>query len=421
MRTTDPREADLFFVPLFASQGVSANFFCPRGQLELVVSTLAARSPYWRASAGRDHVFFLTGDKGACGLPPELATAPIFVSHFGFLSRYADMPRAAAERRSLHDPARVAAELRAADWCHAPHKDVVVPPLLPRSPLESKPPEPTRAWKHLLIHAGGVYGPAGVRQSRTGWRRSRYSQGVRQELYEAYPGCGSTACVSEHRLPEAAFTAAKLCLAPTGEGWGVRLGKSVLAGCVPLIGQPLVAQPFESTLDYPTFSRRLDHGDVPRLAALVGDEALPAATLHAMRRRLGAAGRALEWRHALGGLAYNLTVLSLCHRALELRGSLRANGASCAALGRALLPLVGVEPTADGFAERAAHGVLPPWFPPALANATEQLVRERRLARPRRHRATGHNPHDHASEASVRRTPRVRNMFDGRDSRRASS
>ena len=39
----------------------------------------------------------------------------------------------------------------------------------------------------ILVHAGGIYGPAGVRQNRQGWRSSRYSQGMRQELFEQYP------------------------------------------------------------------------------------------------------------------------------------------------------------------------------------------------------------------------------------------
>jgi hypothetical protein len=382
-RTTDPAQADLFFVPLFAVQGVSSNFYCPRGQLELVVGHLQARSSYWRRSQGRDHVFFVSGDKGACGLPPEVASRPIFLSHFGLLGPYDSMPRAAAERRKLDNAERVAREIRGGAWCLAPHKDVVVPPLAPRKPGDAVPQDAEqRPWRYLLVHGGGVYGPGGVRQSRAGWLNSRYSQGIRQELFETYANVSAIDAgamrISDRRLPEAIFAAAKFCLAPTGEGWGIRLAKSVLSGCVPLISQPLVEQPFEALLDYSTFSRRMAHGEAKDLTRQLSDSTVPPHQLHAMRRALGPVARALEWRPAMGGLAYNLTILALCHRAVELRGALRAHGARCDTLGRALLPLVGLD--ADGVQARAARGVPPVWHPPALVTATERLIVQRHQA-----------------------------------------
>ncbi|MGB1599064.1 MAG: hypothetical protein ACPIOQ_40305, partial [Promethearchaeia archaeon] len=62
-----------------------------------------------------------------------------------------------------------------APWCFAPQKDIVVPPLAPRELRpDAEPSSPTvgtaayvayvqRPWEHLLVHAGGVYGPGGVR------------------------------------------------------------------------------------------------------------------------------------------------------------------------------------------------------------------------------------------------------------------
>jgi hypothetical protein len=49
----------------------------------------------------------------------------------------------------------------------------------------------------------------------------------------------------------------RFCLAPYGWGWGVRLSQIILAGCVPVIIQPHVFQPFEDLLDYSQFSVRL--------------------------------------------------------------------------------------------------------------------------------------------------------------------
>ena len=44
------------------------------------------------------------------------------------------------------------------------------------------------------------------------------------------------------------------CLAPSGDGWGIRLAKSVLSGCVPVIIQPSVRQPFDDLLNYSKFA-----------------------------------------------------------------------------------------------------------------------------------------------------------------------
>ena len=86
-----------------------------------------------------------------------------------------------------------------------------------------------------------------------------------------------------------------------------------------------------------------------------------------MRHDLEAVRPAFIWDEKFG-LAYNYTILSLCHRAVELHGRLRAGpNASCAALAAAL-PLA--EP----------HRRVPHWYPPAVRQAAEALRRARRCA-----------------------------------------
>ena len=67
-----------------------------------------------------------------------------------------------------------------------------------------------------------------------------------------------------------------------------------------------------------------------------------------------------------GGLAYNFTLLALCHRAVELRGRLKAPGATC-------------QPLADGLPEARATRRWPHWYPPKLREAAmaAQEVRRR--------------------------------------------
>ena len=86
-----------------------------------------------------------------------------------------------------------------------------------------------------------------------------------------------------------------------------------------------------------------------------------------MRRMLEVVRPAFIWDEQMG-LAYNYTLLSLCHRAIELHGRLRAGpSASCTALAAAL-PLA------------KPHRRVPQWYPPAMRQATEALMRERRCA-----------------------------------------
>ena len=68
VRTLDPARADLFFVPMFSVYGPARNQGCDRARVEIIVSYLRRHHPWWDRSGGRDHVLFLTIDRGACGL-----------------------------------------------------------------------------------------------------------------------------------------------------------------------------------------------------------------------------------------------------------------------------------------------------------------------------------------------------------------
>ena len=140
-------------------------------------------------------------------------------------------------------------------------------------------------------------------------------------------------------------------------------GKNALLGCVPLVAQPFVMQPYEVELPYARFSRRADYEDLPQLPRLLN---VTAPELTAMRAQLSRVAPAYLWRVEAGGLAYNHTLLALCHRAVELRGRLKAAGASC-------------QPLADGLPGTRATRRWPRWYPPALYAATRAAQRARRL------------------------------------------
>ena len=61
----------------------------------------------------------------------------------------------------------------------------------------------------------------------------------------------------------------RFCLAPSGDGFGDRLSQSMMMGCVPVIIQPAVSQPFEGLLPYDAFSMRFGYNDIPVLHELL--------------------------------------------------------------------------------------------------------------------------------------------------------
>ena len=118
--------------------------------------------------------------------------------------------------------------------------------------------------------------------------------------------------------------------------------------------------------------------EVPRLPELL--RAVGTPRVQQMRAMLERVRRAFLWSPADGGLAYNFTRLSLCHRATELSadGRLRS-GADCSLLAEGL---PGASPTRRW----------PSWWPQPLTEATQALVRARhfpvwRRRRRRRRRA----------------------------------
>ena len=370
VRTFDPEKADLFFVPTLGSlgrmPGSEGTHRCMQSaQLEMLVHHLRTRHPYWDRSEGRDHVFFLTGDQGACGLGAT-GTRPIFITAWGLLGTSKKMAAFDKFKDDFIDANVIRRALNAGELCHAPHKDVVVPPYGDVQFTDTTVQREKESFEYTLLHVGGIWG-AGNHGTR---KISFYSQGMRQALYILFGderGSKHGMWIQNRSMQSSRLAYktkhSKFCLAPSGHGWGMRTGKNAVLGCVPLIAQPYVVQPYEMLLPYENFSRRLEYEDVPRAPEVVNatdDE------IHRLRRSLARVRRAFVWRVEGGGLAYNHTLLHLCQRAMELRGYLKAgSGADCA-------------PLAQGLLDASPTQRMPNWFPPPLVEVTLQLQAERR-------------------------------------------
>lgn len=390
VRTIDPEQADLYFVPTLGSlgrmPGSEGRHRCTQtAHIEMLAHHVRSTYPYWDRSGGRDHVFFLTGDQGACGLG-STGTNPIFITAWGLLGVPRKMEAFERFRDDFADADAIEREIAAGDWCHAPHKDVVVPPYGDVQFADATDPNSQEPFELTLLHVGGVWG-AGNHGAR---RISFYSQGMRQLMYLRFGDQRGTPhgfwfqnrSMRSELLLAHKTRRSKFCFSPSGHGWGMRTGKNAVLGCVPLIAQPYVVQPYEMLLPYEKFSRRIEFEDI----CLERDPESTRCKVHApeagvmkivnasdlavreMRRVLARVRRAFVWRLEGDGLSYNHTVLHLCQRALELRGRLKAGpSADCAHLAR-------------GLPESSPTQRMPKWFPITLVNATLRLQARRRQA-----------------------------------------
>ena len=296
VRTLDPESADLFFVPTLGSLGrmpgsEGAHRCTQTAHIEMLVHYLRRTHPFWDRTGGRDHVFFLTGDQGSCGLG-STGINPIFITAWGLLGAARKMEAFETFKDDFVDAGSVERALMRGEWCHAPHKDVVVPPYGDVQFVDARNEEQDGAIEYALLHVGGIWG-AGNHGAR---RLTFYSQGMRQAIYMRFGderGLPYNFWIQNRSMRSGLLAHktkhSKFCLAPSGHGWGMRTGKNAVLGCVPLIAQPYVVQPYEMVLPYEEFSRRISFEEVPHLVQIVN---ISDQEVFRLRRRLKRVRRA---------------------------------------------------------------------------------------------------------------------------------
>ena len=258
VRTLDPREAKLFYVPAFLSQRITWGGEV-RAPLLAAYEHVRTAYPYWNASAGRDHVWFLFGEKMTCDVPSEILDASIVVGHWGGSKTFVT-PR--GEKRFHTD-------------CVDPKKDVVVPPITPIQHDLAKFKEKLQPALHkadkrgfdrngpLLLFAGGIFsfGASQDNMRATGkdpqekldkWQaradttrcakptatcRGIYSMGVRQAVWRQRLWAEKDMRIVSAGIPDylTAVPSARFCLHTEGNSWGTRLMDYMAMECIPLI------------------------------------------------------------------------------------------------------------------------------------------------------------------------------------------
>ncbi|KAL4427766.1 hypothetical protein ABPG75_001855 [Micractinium tetrahymenae] len=303
VRTENPEEAHLFFVPSF-SYSYSGNVGSLNEHMQLLLDHIKMNYPYWNRTGGRDHFVWAPADRGACGLT-GLGQDLIRIVHFGHHTTPDNFGPVGHVGHPEHG-------------CFHPLKDVVAVPHDPGDRVYLQGMEKLSVEKLLQMKTRMFFFAGGVRPedpSYSGMTRQLLRNLTVEwndpefDFVEGFVGTGTA-----YQL---VLSSSKFCLAPFGHGWGNRLLQAMLSGCVPVIVQEHVVQAFEDVLPYELFSIRLNNADLPRLREIlrsVTDEQYRDLLTNVLRYH-----KAFAWDAEQGGQAFEYTLLSLRRKHMNLK------------------------------------------------------------------------------------------------------
>jgi hypothetical protein len=326
-RTLDAEQASLFYVPVFLNQRVTwgADLRSPHTPMLAALEHIKHAFPWWNASGGRNHVWFVFGERQTCLVPAEIMTRSIIVGHWG-------------------DEA-----------CISVAKDVVVPTI---TPIQHDLPRfhqrlqkamraaSAQTWERkgpLLLFAGGImsFGASqdNIRKSgndtedkRLKWLRrverddcakpevscrSIYSMGVRQAVWRQKLWAEPDMRIVSAGIPDylTAARQAHFCLHTEGNGWGARVVDYMAMECLPLMLNDEMVFPYANVLDWSRFSVHMRKREIPQVPARLRNISTAAQdAMHEVARRYK---RGFVWWRP-EGLAYEFTLAALGQRVASL-------------------------------------------------------------------------------------------------------
>ncbi|GER27473.1 exostosin family protein [Striga asiatica] len=260
-RVSDPEEADVVFVPFFATLSAELQLVINKSVFrkkveenedyvrQRMVVDLVKKTEAWKRSGGRDHVFVLTDPVAMWHVKDEIAPAILLVVDFGGWYRLDSKASNDSSSNSMIHHTQVSLL-----------KDVIVPytHLLPRMDISKNRKRDTLLYfkgaKHR--HRGGL-----VREKL--WDLLINEPGVIIE--EGFPNAtGKEQSIKGMRTSE-------FCLHPAGDTpTSCRLFDAIQSLCIPVIVSDNIELPFEGMLDYSEFSVFVAVSDALRPNWLVG-------------------------------------------------------------------------------------------------------------------------------------------------------
>jgi hypothetical protein len=270
-RTTDPEEADFFYVPV-SPMGQQNHYNAVRA-----ARWVATQYPYWARRRGADHLYTWPWDFGACWVGGHpLLNASIQLSHFGLdtlMQEYAcDCPMCAPS--------------------YTRGKDIVIPdtfevnfkaqaPMFrPAADAKLAPPPPERSTR--LFFSGGITGPS------------------RAALFAANLSGTGVRIVEGHVDLSQAMASSVFCIAAPGAGFGTRTVLAIVFGCIPVSFVDAVHEPYEDIIDYSAFAVRIPQEQLPQLVDVIA--AFTPEQIAAKQAALACVARHFVWSSIHGAL-----------------------------------------------------------------------------------------------------------------------
>jgi hypothetical protein len=207
-RTFDPEDADFFYVPVYLTcfvwpvlgwadypyyyaPTVNARPMHVTNMLLEVKRWLQKHMPWWDRRGGRDHIWLMPHDEGACYMPTEIYNTSIVLTHWGRLDL--DHKSGTGYPPDNYNTPVVWPGYQDIDWtelhkghaCFTPGKDLVIPPFKAPSHFNWSPVmDGVPLERDILLYFRGDVGI-----HRTPW----YSRGIRQEYFRYDSSVNNTA------------------------------------------------------------------------------------------------------------------------------------------------------------------------------------------------------------------------------------
>ncbi|GAX81627.1 hypothetical protein CEUSTIGMA_g9055.t1 [Chlamydomonas eustigma] len=319
IRTFDPEEADFFYVPVYITCFIwpvlgyadYPYYYAPvtkprpmhvTNMVLEIKRWLQKHMPWWDRRGGRDHIWLMPHDEGACYMPTEIYNTSIVLTHWGRLDL--DHKSGTGYNPDNYNMPIFWPGYQDTDWrelykghaCFTPGKDLVIPcfkapekfawsPLLGAAPLE----------RDILLFFRGDVGLSRTPQYSRGIRQEYYilshERGWRQQ-YNVYIGI-----TDEYRGDYSQQLArSTFCLVVPGDGYSARYVDAILHGCIPVVVMDNVTEVFETLLDWRQFTVRIKEMHIPLTPQIL--LSLKPSLVLQMQKRLARVWHRFAWTNS---------------------------------------------------------------------------------------------------------------------------
>ena len=312
-RTADPKEADYFYIPIYAETYDQEGEVNSHADIEKQARGIATvqmfvaaqqhlekQYPHWNRNNGTDHFWLFAWDEGSWIAPRHLRNS-ILIDHLGGFYGSENFckttykldcwspPTAEFEGLLLGKHAKeYESEVRAV-WtnpkhehggypCTDPDKDITLPPHK-FAAIQAPPLHPKKAKTKLFTFVGDLGKEAhramgGPIAPRIGRKEARYSHGTRQTLTKLWAGradLGMHIFAGHTPNYHSILDESVFCGVFVGDGWSGAVVDYVNHGCIPVFIHDTVGGAYSGVLDQSKFSLRVPEVNITNLPYLLAD------------------------------------------------------------------------------------------------------------------------------------------------------